>query len=128
MATLDANGPVQLQMNPIFTGVPDAAPPADVVDDPDVAADAADDAADVAAADVADDAEAAAVVAADVAADDPPELSLPQPAATATTPTVTNATTQPRRAIGSSPSIRTGPHPSRLTPNNNNDKPTCPPR
>jgi hypothetical protein len=34
-----------------------------------------------------------------VAADDPLELSLPHPAVTATTPTVTNATTQPRRAI-----------------------------
>ena len=78
MATLDANGPVQLQMNPIFTGDPDAAPPpADDDDDP----------------------AAAVVAAADVAADDPPELSLPHPAVTATTPTVTNATTQPRRVI-----------------------------
>jgi hypothetical protein len=89
MATLDANAPVQLQMNPIFTGDPAAAPP------PDDAADVA--AADVAAADVA--AAAAVVAAAEVAADDPLELSLPHPAVTATTPTVTNATTQPRRVI-----------------------------
>ena len=99
MATLDANGPVQLQMNPIFTGVPVAAPAADVAAPPaDVAAPAA--AAVVAAADVA--AAAADVAAALVAADEPPELSLPHPADTATTPTATNPTSQ-RRPIDRTP-------------------------
>jgi len=101
MATLDANGPVQLQMNPIFTGVPVAAPPADV------AAPAA--AAVVAAADVA--AAAADVAAALVAADEPPELSLPHPADTATTPTATKPTSQ-RRPIDRTPSIPDGATPT----------------
>jgi len=112
MATLDANAPVQLQMNPIFTGDPVAAPPADVAapevadDDPPVVA-----APDVAAADVA----APVVAAAEVGADDPPELSLPHPADTATTPTATNATTQPRRVIYGPPhSGRSHTHPASL--------------
>jgi hypothetical protein len=107
MATLDANGPVQLQMNPIFTGVPVAAPPADVAAPPaDVAAPAA---AVVAAADVA--AAAAEVAAALVAADEPPELSLPHPADTATTPTATKPTSQ-RRPIDRTPSIPDGATPT----------------
>ena len=110
MATLDANGPVQLQMNPIFTGVPVAAPPADVAAPPaDVAAPAA---AVVAAADAADVAAAAAEVAAAlVAAAEPPELSLPHPADTATTPTATKPTSQ-RRPIDRTPSIPDGATPT----------------